>query len=51
MSKNVSLTPKTGAIVENCNISRIEFKNYDGKYNAEDREVSRKKAICPLLPR
>ena len=43
MSKNLSLTPITTAIVENCNISRLESENYDEKNNAEYREVSRTK--------
>ena len=50
MSKNLSQTPKTAAIVEKIaiNSSSLESKNYDEKYNAKYREVSRTKlSICP----
>ena len=53
MSKNLSQTPKTVAIVaEKITIVRAKkAKNYGEQYNAEDREVSRTKiSIWPLLP-
>ena len=53
MSKNLSPTPETVAIVENITInsSRLESESYGEKYNAKDREVSRTTiSISPLLP-
>ena len=53
MSKNLSHTPKTAAIVEKITIARAyeESKNYGEKYNAKNREVSlAKRSIFPLLP-
>ena len=51
MSKNLSQTPKTAAIVEEITIIRVESKNYGEKYNAKNREVPpTKTSICPPPP-
>ena len=53
MSKNLSQTPKTVAIVEKITIVRAyeESINYGEKCIAKNREVSRTKiSIRPLLP-
>ena len=47
MSNNLSLTPKTVAIVEKITIVRAyeESINYGEKYNAKNRKVSRTKNL------
>ena len=47
MSKNLSQTPKTVAIVEKITIVRAyeESINYGEKYNAKNRKVSRTKNL------
>ena len=47
MSKKLSQAPKTAEIVEDYNSLRLESKNNGEKYNAKDREVSRKKNNLP----